>query len=175
MYLYPSWLALIRNRAHLYDQTMLAIDQKIPFVVRLLGYGGVVPFVALATLSFLVSPAHKPYVMFSLLAYGGTIISFVGAIHWGFTMLDARPSRSELLWGVCPSLLAWISLLLQVEIGLLFQAFVLLVCLVVDYKTYPLYGLHQWLPMRLRLSIAAILSTGVPALADLSGLVLGRV
>ena len=154
---------------------MLATEPNIPFVARLLGYGGLVPFIALATLSFLVSPAHKPYVMFSLLAYGGTIISFLGAIHWGFTMLDTRPSRSELLWGVCPSLFAWISLLLQVEIGLLLVAFVLLVCLVVDYNTYPLYGLHHWLPMRLHLSIVAIVSTGVPALLDLSGRVPERI
>ena len=52
------------------------------------------------------------------------------------------------------TLLSAISLLLQVEIGLLFVAFVLLVCLVVGYKSYPLYGLHHWLPMRLHLSVS---------------------
>jgi len=151
---------------------MLSTDQKIPSVARLLGYAGLAPFIVLTTLSFFVSPAHKPAVIFSLLAYGGTIISFLGAIHWGFAMLDARPSRSALLWGVCPSLLAWISLLLQVERGLLLVAFVLLVCLVVDYKTYPLYGLDHWLPMRLHLSIVAVVFTSVPALLDLYGLAL---
>jgi hypothetical protein len=70
------------------------------------------------------------------------------------------------------SLLAWISLLLQVEPGLLLVAFVLLACLVVDYKTYPLYGLDHWLPMRLHLSIVAVVFTGLPALLDLSGLAL---
>ena len=175
MYLCRSWLALTRNRARLCETSMLATDPKIPSVARLLGMGGLVPFVALATLSFLVSPAHKPTVMFGLLAYGSTIISFLGATHWGFTMLDARPLRGQLLWGVCPSLLAWISLLLQVETGLLLVAFVLFVCLVVDYKTYPRYGLQHWLPIRLHLSIVAMVSTGLPALLDLSARALGPI
>jgi len=139
---------------------------NIPFssVGRLLGFGGLIPFVALAMLTFLVSLEHRSIVIFSLLAYGVTIVSFLGAIHWGLTMVENRPDVQRLVWGVVPSLLAWISLMLKVEWGLLLVATVLLVCLAVDFKVYPRYGLGHWLRMRLILSAVAVVSTALPAL-----------
>ncbi len=137
---------------------------------RLLGYGGLIPFVALATLSFVVSAVHRPAVIFSLLAYGVTIVSFLGAIHWGLTMTENIPSKRQLLWGVVPSLLAWISLMIQVEWGLLLVAMVVLLCLLVDYRIYPNFGLDHWLGMRLILSTVAIVSTVLPALFGLGAL-----
>ena len=131
---------------------------------RLLGYGGLIPFVALSVSSIFVPPEQKSIVIFSLLAYGGTIISFLGAIHWGLTMADNSPDVRRLIWGVVPSLLAWISLMLKVEWGLLLVAAVLLVCLAVDFKVYPRYGLGHWLRMRLILSVVAVVSTALPAL-----------
>ena len=142
-------------------------NSNISFVGRLLGYAGLVPFVSLAALSFLVSSEHRPAVIFSLLAYSATIVSFLGAIHWGLTMIENMPNKQQLVWGVVPSLLAWISLMVQVEFGLLLLAAVLLVCLVVDYKIYPNFGLDHWLRMRLILSTVAIVSTVLPALFGL--------
>jgi len=43
-------------------------------------------------------------------------------------------------------------------------AAVLLVCLAVDFKVYPRYGLGHWLRMRLILSVVAVVSTALPAL-----------
>ena len=134
---------------------------------RLLGYGGLAPFIGLAALSFMVSPAQRPAVVFSLLAYSATIISFLGAIHWGLTMVENIPSKQQLVWGVVPSLLAWISLMVQGEWGLLLVAAVLLMCLAIDAKIYPHFGLHHWLGMRLTLSIIAIVSVVFPALDGL--------
>lgn len=142
-------------------------NNKISSVGRLLGYSGLVPFVTLAGLSFFVSPSQRPAVMFSLLAYGATIVSFLGAIYWGLTMIESTPSKQQLVWGVVPSLLAWISLMIQVEFGLLVVAAVLLLCLVIDYKIYPNFGLDHWLRMRFVLSIVAIASTVFPALFGL--------
>jgi hypothetical protein len=144
---------------------------KISSVGRLLGYGGLVPFVALAGLSFLVSSAHRPAVIFSLLTYGVTIASFLGAIHWGLTMVESIPNTRQLVWGVVPSLLAWISLMIRVELGLLLVGAVLLLCLIIDYKTYPNFGLDHWLRMRVILSIVAIASTVFPVLFGLGMLV----
>lgn len=142
-------------------------NNKVSAVGRLLGYFGLVPFVTLAALSFLVSSEHRSAVIFGLLAYGVTIVSFLGAIHWGLTMVENIPNKQQLVWGVLPSLLAWISLMVQVEFGLLLLAAVLLVCLVVDYKIYPNFGLDHWLRMRLILSTVAIVSTVLPALFGL--------
>ena len=142
-------------------------SNNISPVGRLLGYAGLVPFVALAVLSFIVSSVHRPTIIFSLLAYGATIICFLGAIHWGLTMVENIPSKQQLVWGVMPSLLAWVSLMIPVEFGLLIVASVLLVCLIVDYKIYPHFGLGQWLQMRLVLSLVAIVSMVLPAFFSL--------
>ena len=122
---------------------MRSSSNNISPAVLMLAYLGLVPFIALAALSFLVSPTHRPTIIFSLLAYGVTIISFLGAIHWGLTMIENPPNKQQLVWGVVPSLLAWISLMIEVEFGLLLVAAVLLMCLVVDYKIYPGFGLEH--------------------------------
>ena len=54
--------------------------------------------------------------------------------------------------------------MIEVEFGLSLVAAVLLMCLVVDYKIYPGFGLEHWLRMRLILSIVAITCTVLPAL-----------
>jgi hypothetical protein len=142
-------------------------SNRISFVGHLLGLGGLVPFIGLAALSFTVSPAQRPAVIFSLLAYSATIISFLGAIHWGLTMVENLPSTQQLVWGVVPSLLAWISLMVQGEWGLLLVAAVLFGCLVIDAKIYPSFGLQHWLSLRWTLTVVAIVSVALPALHGL--------
>jgi len=142
-------------------------SNNISSVGRLLGLAGLVPFMGLAALSFMVSPAQRPAVIFSLLAYSATIISFLGAIHWGLTMVENLPSTQQLIWGVVPSLLAWVSLMVQGESGLLLVAAALLLCLAIDYRIYPHFGLHHWLGLRLTLSMVATVSVVLPALHGL--------
>ena len=84
-----------------------------------LGYGGLIPFVSLAVAVWLLGGADRSRVLFALVAYGATILSFLGAIHWGLAMRDAfGPSVGLLLWGVVPSLLAWLAMLLAPALGL---------------------------------------------------------
>lgn len=163
-------LVLTLNHYHLDKESMRFSNKKTLAAGHLLGYWGLAPFVTLAALSFLVSSAHRPAVIFSLLTYGVTIVSFLGAIHWGLTMVESVPNKRQLVWGVVPSLLAWISLMIQVEYGLLLVAAVLLLCLVIDYNIYPNFGLDHWLRMRLHLSVVAIVSTVLPLLSDFSWL-----
>jgi hypothetical protein len=130
-----------------------------------LGYGGLVPFVGLAALLWTV-PAHLQGVIgLSLLAYGALIASFLGGIHWGtgFLMGDAAP-RAQFVWGIVPSLLAWLALMLPPRSGLVMLAVVLLACLVADRMTYPALGLGRWLPMRLQLTVVAVASCVLGAL-----------
>ena len=134
---------------------------------RLLGYLGLIPFVALAVLSLLLGPVHRVTLVFALLAYGATIVSFLGAIHWGLAMPIAGGQKLRFVWGVVPSLLAWVSLLLPVPFGLLLVAATLVACLLVDYAIYPHCGLRAWLGMRTILTLVATLCSVVPALAGL--------
>jgi hypothetical protein len=99
-----------------------------------------------------------------LLAYGATIVSFLGAIHWGFAMQQGSPSRQLLVWGVIPSLLGWMSVLLGSALGLLLLTATLCLCFLIDYKIYPKFGLAQWLPMRFILTAVASVSLTLAAI-----------
>lgn len=123
-----------------------------------LGYGGLVPFVGLALVIWLW-PIHQAPAATALLAYGATIASFLGAIHWGLTMRDSQVQSTRLLaWGVIPSLVAWVALLLPAAQGMLLIAALLWACFAVDRVVYTRAGLRAWLPMRLLLTAIASLS-----------------
>jgi len=120
-----------------------------------LGIAGLIPFVVLAGLGFAIESSYRDIIIFSLLAYGASICSFLGAIHWGLTMRDKNPDKLSLIWGVIPSLIGWISLLIEPTLGLLLITALLWICLFIDTKRYPKYDLAHWLPMRLLLTIVA--------------------
>lgn len=135
---------------------------------RLLGYGGLIPFVCLAAALWVASPGAWPLASLALLGYGATISSFLGAIHWGLVMREGpvQPVLS-LLWGVAPSLLAWLALLLGDAPGLLLIAALLWACFAVDWLLYPRYCVQAWLPIRLRLTLVASISCLAGAAARL--------
>jgi Protein of unknown function (DUF3429) len=124
-----------------------------------LGYGGLVPFVGLALLIWLVPARLQPFMALGLVAYGALIASFLGGVHWGtgFLMGEAAP-RMQFVWGVVPSLGGWLALLLPARAGLPVLALLLVACYAVDRMTYPAVGLGRWLPMRLQLTVVAALS-----------------
>ncbi|MFT5782643.1 MAG: hypothetical protein ACI9EB_002038 [Pseudomonas sp.] len=130
----------------------------------LLGVSGLVPFIGLSAMSLLIGSSQQPHVLFALLAYGATILSFLGAIHWGLALRDGqRPSTRLLVWGVVPSLLAWVALLAGGASGLWVIAVGLWVCFAVDRLVYPHFGLSRWLGLRLALTILASLACVVAA------------
>ena len=93
-----------------------------------LGLGGLVPLVvcgyaavALHGPRVLMSALPPGRALFALVAYAGTILSFLGAVHWGFALSGASPAPAvngrrvetmQLASGVLPALVAWVSLLL---------------------------------------------------------------
>jgi len=138
-----------------------------PTALRL-GYAGLIPFVAGALMVWLVQPdaqppeAH-PFVVLALSAYAAVIISFLGGIHWGLAMRHSEPPAPLLLWGVVPSLVAWVAVMMPPEGGLVIQGLMLLVCYGVDRRLYPGQGTAPWLVMRFRLSAVAALSCFIGA------------
>ena len=129
-----------------------------PWAARL-GAAGLLPFVALAGVAWWAPAAYRAPAAFALLAYGATIASFLGAIHWGLAMRGPlAPRPGPLVWGVFPSLVAWLALLLPLAQGLFTLALLLIICLAVDWRSYPSYGVAPWLAMRWRLTAVAVLS-----------------
>ncbi len=120
---------------------------------QVLGYGGLLPFVGLALGVWFLAPGQQAQAAQTLLAYSASILSFLGAIHWGLTMRNpSGPSTGRLVWGVLPSLMAWLALLLSAPVGLLLIAILLWACFATDRAVYPRMGLRAWLPMRLLLT-----------------------
>ena len=120
-----------------------------------LGYAGLLPFVAGAVLVWLVRPDVHPYVALALSGYAAVIVSFLGGIHWGLAMRQATPPRAWLVWGVVPSLVAWLALLMPPNAGLVVFGVALLAGYAVDRRLYPVQGVAHWLTLRFRLSAVA--------------------
>jgi hypothetical protein len=75
---------------------------------RALGYGGAIPFVAIALMLHVSD--NQDFLRHALLAYGACIVSFLGAIHWGerlSTFGTGKALSARLGWSVVPSLAAW--------------------------------------------------------------------
>ncbi len=128
-----------------------------------LGYAGLIPFVLLALLLWIVEPDLRPWLTIALTSYAALIATFLGGIHWGIAGSISESAASShrsfsLLWGITPSLIAWLALIMPAYAGLPLIAALLVVCYLVDRKTYAQAGWSAWLPMRLRLTIVSVLS-----------------
>lgn len=133
-----------------------------------LGHAGLLPFAAGALLVWLLQPGAYPeqhaFAVLALSAYAASIVSFLGGIHWGLVMRQpGAATPAQLLWGVLPSLLAWLGLLMRADAGLVVQGALLLACYAVDRRLYPDAGAGGWLTLRFRLSTVAALCCFVGA------------
>ena len=97
---------------------------KAIMIARLLGFGGLLPFVILAAATMMelhtpFAPAHA-----LLIGYGAVILSFVGALHWGAQLSAHKVSAHKLsagrfIWSVVPALIGWVALMLPAKLGAL--------------------------------------------------------
>jgi hypothetical protein len=142
-------------------------------LVHTLGYAGLIPFVLLALVLWLVEPQLQAWVSITLASYAALIVSFLGGIHWGLAWQAGHDGanaarhalRGHFTWGVMPSLLAWPGLLMPAYAGLAWLGFMLVLCYLVDRRLYRHAGLADWLTLRFHLSAVAALSCFVGAAA----------
>jgi hypothetical protein len=102
---------------------------------RVLGFAGLMPFIALAAMIRLGPGTWYVYWMTALSYYGAVILTIVGALQWAYALKrSARGGSAWLQYGfsVAPALIAWLSLLLPVWSALQLQAGGLLVCYAFD-------------------------------------------
>jgi Protein of unknown function (DUF3429) len=134
-------------------------DSDAGQLIERLGYAGLIPFVVLAFFMWIVTPEAHPFVAIALCAYGATIAAFLGGIHWGIGLRHNAPQRKlHMVWGVIPSLVAWIAVIMPAYAGLPLLGFLLVACYLVDRKTWPEAGLRDWMTMRFRLTVVSTLS-----------------
>ena len=137
-------------------------QSSMPTAVGMLGYGGLIPFIALAILAN-IEPSHGILYRGALLLYAAVILSFVGAIHWGVAMMVAdlndQDRRAAYVWSVIPALMAWATYILSPVAA----ALVLVLGFLLQYWRDAIFARKlawpMWyLPLRIRLTLVAILS-----------------
>ena len=144
--------------------TTLSPDSEAGVLIQRLGHAGLIPFVVLALLLWIVTPEAHPFVAIALTAYAATVAAFLGGIHWGIGLRHNAPQRKlHMVWGVVPSLVAWVAVIMPAYAGLPLLALLLAACYLVDRKTWPEAGLRDWMTMRFRLTAVATLSCVIAA------------
>ena len=130
---------------------------NVPVSAGWLGGLGAVPFVGLAGALPWLAGGIKPLVVQALLAYGATILSFLGGVHWGLA-IKIPPGdglKARLVLSVLPSLVAWVALLVGGAQGLMLLALAIAAMLWVDLRATRLGHAPLWYP-KLRLPLSAI-------------------
>ena len=127
-------------------------------VARQLGYLALLPFVCGALVIWFVRADARGHASAALSAYGAVIVAFLGGIHWGFGFRPGTPDPRLFVWGVVPSLVACVALLMQPAAALVIHGVMLVLCYAVDRKVYPVQGASSWLLLRFRLTAVAGLS-----------------
>ncbi len=136
-------------------------DREPPAHVAWLGYGGALPFIGLTLL--IAADAHRaPLWSDALLGYGAVILSFVGALHWGFAMTAPRLTpagrRRAFVWSVVPALMAWPATVLAGSASALILMAGFALQWAQDRRLAGPAGLPAWyLPLRWRLTAVASL------------------
>ncbi len=102
---------------------------KQPFTIAVvLTLLGAVPFLALGAI-VLMEPLAAQTAIEVLISYGAVVLSFLGAVHWGFALRDsAHPVNGEplppamlgaerqlLVFGIIPALIGWVALSLMLH------------------------------------------------------------
>lgn len=154
---------------------MTSATPSRPAVVAWLGYGGLLPFVATALVSWL-EPNHRSFWQDMLVGYGAVILSFVGALHWGFAMVHpdtaGKPMNGMYAWSVLPSLLGWVALLVHPAAAVTLLVAGFLAQYRQDLRLARVLVLPPWyLPLRLQLTLVAcaclatvyVLTSNVPS------------
>ena len=138
-------------------------SDELPLAARRLGHAGLLPFVVGAALVWLVHEDAHPYATLAMSAYAAVIVSFLGGIHWGLAFRHAEPPLALLAWGVLPSLVAWVAVMMPPSAGLVVLGVMLVACYAVDRRIYAAEGVARWLTLRFRLSAVAALSCFIAA------------
>ena len=143
---------------------MSTLTETRPAAVAWLGYGGLLPFVGTALLCW-YEPNHRSFWLQMLLSYGAVILSFVGALHWGFAMV--HPDRANLgvggmyVWSILPALVGWIAVLAAPGMGTALLLVGFLAHFRQDQRLARVLSLPAWyLPLRLQLTAVASLCLG---------------
>ena len=145
-------------------KTLTNLDKKN--VATVLGYAGLIPFIAASGVLFTDNPGFTGPALYSLTVYAAVILAFMGAVHWGVAMQsNASSSNLQLVFSVVPALIAWLSLSLQTpRNSLLTLAVSFVAMLVADIYAGSKFFVPSWYRgLRIPLSLAVVVCLLVSA------------
>lgn len=92
------------------------MTRPMPTFAILLGIAGLLPFILCSVGALSLSSDGASKSLLALVAYGATILGFLGGVHWGFALDGSsvpseRTQRARFGLGVVPSLIGWAALL----------------------------------------------------------------
>ena len=133
--------------------------EPIPKAPLWLGTAGLFPFVALTSALWALSEAYAQTLLFWLTAYGAIVLSFIGALHWGFAMLHPAMTEQDrsvfMTWSVIPALVGWVCMLVPVKTALLLLIASFAIQYAADRQFVQRFPLPSWY-LRLRGGLTAI-------------------
>lgn len=141
-----------------------------PLVAHVLGYAGLVPFMAGAAGCVYGVGVETEMALRMTQVYGASILSFLGAVHWGLALSHCGPGygRSmspilarDFIYSVVPSLAAWGAALAEPGMGLALLTPAFAGTLLYDLKRFsPSFNaVPEWyLPLRKKLTLGAVTS-----------------
>lgn len=145
---------------------MEPVNTEVPPSAGWLGAAGAVPFIVLALAIPFLTGRPQIFAVDALIAYGATILSFLGGVHWGLAIVSER-RRSDgselpgwLVLSVVPSLTAWAALLLPQMIGLFLLAAAIAAMLAIDVWATQVGQAPAWYP-KLRKPLTAAVVTAL--------------
>jgi hypothetical protein len=135
-------------------------EAKVPSAARWLGGLGAAPFIGLTGAMPFLHGAPRTLVAHALSAYGATILSFLGGIHWGLAMgsagrSDRRNIANRLALSVIPSLVGWAALLVPETAALLILATAIAAMLWIDLRATEAGYVPPWYP-KLRIPLSCV-------------------
>jgi len=135
-------------------------DDPMP-LLQALGYGGLIPFAFFGVAAWFGAGDWQAFALHALAVYAAVILSFLGAIHWGLSLLD-RDHRvfgwPAPAWAVLPSIVAWAALLLPKTAGLIVLLLLFPLVLWVDRASLRALPLPPgYLTLRGYLTLGAVL------------------
>jgi hypothetical protein len=85
------------------------MPRRLPVLAIILGIAGIIPFVLCGLGAVATNAVTSQLAAFVLIGYGAVILSFLGGVHWGFTLATEHDpaERPRLLLGVLPALAGW--------------------------------------------------------------------
>jgi len=129
----------------------------------ILSAAGLLPFIGHALFAWVAPGSEAAGLMRSQAHYAASILTFVGAVHWGMALTGGEASGAgvRLVWSVIPAIYAWVITLYPPAVAVPGLFFGLLVALAVDLALYRGQPALRWfMQLRLVISLAAVACVG---------------